>query len=343
MKSDHSNCLRLLCLLTLVIGCSSYVQENSSCRSNPNVCNAVEDSFCHKISDMCVCQNGASTYPMCDMNDGHPCKNCHKQREYCQENPGCCNVKCSRYEMCRNGKCECMYGKTRRNRCRRCMEVCGRRQVCRRSRRSGKYYCARKKPAKLQCELFCGNGSKCKKVRGVVRCTLCGPGHRLVDESCMREFSWSPWNSWSTCSATCGTSGKRHRQRVCGDPRECQGEFREESPCLGTLPSCCKQGTGKMITRDFHGNDPEGNRFDARCEGGCFQIYKIVHDCKVRGPRQEEIDKVKRICEGKSVCRFRPAPSFFGPRECNGIKKTWVTFGCNDGSLVHRHKDGRYG
>jgi len=95
-----------------------------------------------------------------------------------------------------------------------------------------------------------------------------------------------------------------------------------------------------MITRDFHGNDPENNRFNARCIGGCFQIYKIVHDCHVRGPRQDEIDKVKRICEGKSVCRFTPAPSLFGGRGCNGIKKTWVTFACNGGHLVQSHKDG---
>lgn len=225
-----------------------------------------------------------------------------------------------------------------------------------------------------------------------MRCTSCGPGHRLVDEMCTKGFSWSPWSSWSICSATCGTSGKRHRQRVCGDPGRCRGESREESPCLNTLPACvgtwsdwgpwsacsktcglegrrsrqrtcdgnrcpgvsrqefgcnigkdcgCTQGTGAMITRDFHGNDPENNRFDARCDGGCFQIYKIVHDCKERDPRQDEIDIVKRICEGKSVCQFTPAPSLFGPRGCNGNKVTWVTFACNGGSLVQNHKDGK--
>ena len=27
--------------------------------------------------------------------------------------------------------------------------------------------------------------------------------------------SWSCWSEWSTCSVSCGGSGKRHRHRVC--------------------------------------------------------------------------------------------------------------------------------
>ena len=51
--------------------------------------------------------------------------------------------------------------------------------------------------------------------------------------------------------------------------------------------------------------------------------------------------KVKDLCEGKEICKFTPAPSFFGPRRCTGIKKTWVNWQCiNHIDEITRHVDG---
>ena len=51
--------------------------------------------------------------------------------------------------------------------------------------------------------------------------------------------------------------------------------------------------------------------------------------------------RVKDLCEGKEVCKFTPAPSFFGPRTCAGIKKTWVNWQCiNHKDEITNHVDG---
>merc|ERR1712212_661025 len=282
MKSVNSNCLWYL--LILVIASPSLPQNDSSCGSNPSVCNAVEDSFCHKISQMCVCQNGASTYPKCGMNNGRQCNNCHQHPEYCQENPGCCNVKCSRFEMCHNGKCECMYGKTHRNHCRRCMQVCGRGEVCHKSRRSGKYHCTRKRLPAIDCSDMCGVGSKCKRVRGVVHCTACGPGKRLDDGMCATAYTWSPWSLWSDCSITCGKGGKRTRRRRCNVPEKCPGETREEGGCVKKLPVCYGEWTawGPYTSCSATCGDGLQDRF-RKCEGGPTCLGEHFSSKRCRG------------------------------------------------------------
>ena len=51
--------------------------------------------------------------------------------------------------------------------------------------------------------------------------------------------------------------------------------------------------------------------------------------------------RVKDLCEGKEVCKFTPAPSFFGPRTCAGIKKTFVNWQCiNHKDEITKHVDG---
>ena len=51
--------------------------------------------------------------------------------------------------------------------------------------------------------------------------------------------------------------------------------------------------------------------------------------------------KVQDLCEGKESCKFTPAPSFFGPRKCKGVKKTWVNWKCiNHIEEIVKHVDG---
>jgi len=95
-----------------------------------------------------------------------------------------------------------------------------------------------------------------------------------------------------------------------------------------------------MKSRDFHSKNPEGNKFYAKCAGGCFEINKVVHWCSGIKNVEADREKVLDVCGGKEVCSFTPAPSFFGPKDCNGIKKTWITVTCIGGKLTTNHKDG---
>jgi len=260
---------------------TEYAHQN--CDKDPSMCNAAPGAFCHKISKMCVCMNGASTYPMCDMNNGRPCYDCLEKEDFCKSSPKCCNKICDHFEMCYDGECECMYGKDRRGRCIRCMEPCKRNQVCRRNRRNGKYSCKAKLPA-IDCSDICGVGSKCKRVRGVVHCTACGPGKRLDDGICATAYTWSPWSLWSGCSITCGKGGKRTRRRRCNVPEKCPGETREQTDCVEKLKICYGKWSawGPYITA-----------CSSNCGGGVQNRY--------------------RTCQGGEYCPGLP----FSQRKCN--------------------------
>jgi len=214
------------------------LQSSGWCKTNKNVCN--QDSFCHRRSKMCVCRNGNSHYPMCkEMKGCEP--NCDQTKTWCTAMPKCCNVKCSNFESCMDGKCECKYGEDRRGRCNRCMRRCRRGTVCK--RRRGKYQCVRKptKPKPVNCVPFCGEGSKCKKVNGIVTCTACGPDKVLKNRFCNQiEYKWNLWASWSSCSITCGMrgmmSGNRTRMRSCNYPGRCTGKKTDQGAC--PMPMC---------------------------------------------------------------------------------------------------------
>merc|ERR1711915_1016586 len=111
----------------------------------------------------------------------------------------------------------------------------------------------------------------------------------------------------------------------------------------GSYLSCGKiKITGDLRTRDYHSAYPEGNVFDLTCKGGCIKIEKVVHDCDGnRMPTPKEMDQVKSLCENHEHCRFIPAPSFFGPRKCKGVIKTWVHYRCLNHVLeITNHQDG---
>jgi len=282
MTRPRLNSLQYILMLMAVY--ASWAQDKSDCSRDPSVCESVENSFCHKFSRMCICQNGLSSFPMCSItNRRASMNNFQNQRDYCRQNPECCNVRCSRYEMCHGGQCECMYGKSR-GRCRRCMQPCRRSERCVRSRRSGKYYCKRKRPPKINCTNICGEGSKCKRVRGVVHCTACGPGKRLDDGICATAYTWSPWSLWSGCSITCGKGGKRTRRRRCNVPEKCPGETREQTDCVEKLKICYGKWSawGPYITA-----------CSSNCGGGVQNRY--------------------RTCQGGEYCPGLP----FSQRKCN--------------------------
>lgn len=101
---------------------------------------------------------------------------------------------------------------------------------------------------------------------------------------------------------------------------------------------------GAEGSRDFHSANAESNVFDLTCKGGCIRITKVIHDCQGkhhRMPTGDEWRRVRNECDGKEHCRFTPAPSFFGRRNCNGRKKTWMKWRCyNHRREIRRHKNG---
>ena len=97
-----------------------------------------EIATCNEMSHMCLCKNGASTYPACVKTVGTQCKDCnHADRsQYCDIDGeckctwggilgDCCKHECTNWMSCaKGGKCECSYGKSPNGVCRRCKEDC---------------------------------------------------------------------------------------------------------------------------------------------------------------------------------------------------------------------------
>lgn len=71
------------------------------------------------------------------------------------------------------------------------------------------------------------------------KCSLCVSKHQSIVDG-----QWSPWSRWSTCSATCGESGKQMRNRICDQPapsvggRMCNGKNFELRVCNYTKDLC---------------------------------------------------------------------------------------------------------
>merc|ERR1711962_661228 len=143
------------------------------------------------------------------------------------------------------------------------------------------------------------------------------------------------WCEWERVGGPCGA--KRTRKPNC-PAKEGQG-----ADCVGESEQDLTKN-GEKRTKDFHNTVPESNRFYFECKGGCINIQKVVHDCSGkhnRASRPEELKLVQDLCQDKESCELRPAPSFFGHRGCNGVKKTWFEWNCyNHKEEYHRFKEG---
>ncbi|XP_035664469.1 SCO-spondin-like [Branchiostoma floridae] len=77
--------------------------------------------------------------------------------------------------------------------------------------------------------------------RGCNNCTCLDARIECPDIPCQVDGDWSPWSSWSHCSATCvgndGVVGQQVRYRSCNDPapayggQECEGEYMQSLDC----------------------------------------------------------------------------------------------------------------
>ena len=103
----------------------------------------VVGGICHIQSKMCICQNGASSYPSCITIEGNSCKRKCSPLQYCDgrsnqcvckhggmSEESCCSKPCGRFRVCNEGRCKCAYGTKIRGRCRKCMEKCLKTERC---------------------------------------------------------------------------------------------------------------------------------------------------------------------------------------------------------------------
>ena len=55
-------------------------------------------------------------------------------------------------------------------------------------------------------------------------------GAHSPTKSFLSVGTWMEWSEWSECSVTCG-NGSRSRDRLCGGPWDCIGEYNETEVC----------------------------------------------------------------------------------------------------------------
>ena len=95
------------------------------------------------------------------------------------------------------------------------------------------------------CSATCGSGGRTTRQR-TAEIRAEGDGEECLGEkeattacnniTCPVDCSWAAWSSWSTCSVTCGTGGRRTRQRRIETPPrggglECRGDRMEITQC----------------------------------------------------------------------------------------------------------------
>ncbi|KAJ6596002.1 Hemicentin-1, partial [Pseudolycoriella hygida] len=135
-------------------------------------------------------------------------------------------------------------------------------------------------------------------------------GNEIEHQICSVQFcpvdgGWSEWNSWSPCSATCG-SGTKIRTRNCDNPPAshggtyCEGNNSESTIC--SVQSCavhggwsdwypwtaCSKTCGKgQKYRRRECNSPKPINGGAICEGSNFEMKT----CKIRSCRNKDLVK----------------------------------------------------
>ncbi len=67
-------------------------QDSIDCRNDTSSCHA-DIAYCQPKTKLCVCYNGASTYPSCGKRVGTACDEC-TDLEYCDLKEGTCMCKC---------------------------------------------------------------------------------------------------------------------------------------------------------------------------------------------------------------------------------------------------------
>ena len=96
---------------------------------------------------------------------------------------------------------------------------------------------------------------------------------------------------------------------------------------------CSLRERGEMEQPDVRGC---GGGIDLKCTGGCLEIYKTLYSCKQENVSNEnQLKKVRSLCDKKESCRLEASRDFFGNTECPDAPDRkmalWVAYSCNEG------------
>ncbi|XP_022783430.1 coadhesin-like [Stylophora pistillata] len=158
-------------------------------------------------------------------------------------------------------------------------------------------------------------------------------------QACPVDGGWTPWNSWTECSATCG-GGTRSRTRACtnpppsGDGSGCIGSYVEVEQCkTHSCPvngkfspwtqwqQCSKTCGGGTQTRTRRCDSPSPSNGGKACTGDTFQTRECnTNTCPVDGmwSNWASWTVCSRTCGGGTQSRMRQCDS---PQPSNGGKR----------------------
>jgi len=179
-------------------------EQDTSCESNAD---CAHNAVCHRLSKMCICNNGQSNYPACVKNlpNYNSCRNQCQDNEYCDldgtcqckwggmSQTNCCQYECNGLQSCSYGQCECKFGEylegPLRGRCRSCKRFC--------ERENG--YCHHRS-RKCKCKQgFKGKFPNCRREESSFEHVECSPNQEVVNGKC--EFKKEE------CPNECGPGG----------------------------------------------------------------------------------------------------------------------------------------
>ena len=202
-----------------------------------------------------------------------------------------------------------------------------------------------------QCSVTCGLGRRSRErtCGALTRDSDC-EGEDKEEEQCDAGScsQWTPWGSWSPCSATCG-AGLTSRERTCQGGGTCPGKASEQKecesssgPCLewspwGAWTSCSATcGSGRqsrerkcqpVLDFDFSVPDPENPIEDIDLPDGnsvsrppVLRLGLLTGKCPGAGQDSRE-------CQ-EAACPTQPPPVSEGEK-FNTIRGDWQTLTCN--------------
>jgi len=257
--------------------------QDTGCKQDDNQCSA--EAFCHRNTRLCVCYNGASSYPMCKQppnvdTNNNTCTDCEGDNVICDSqsgkcmcefggmHPNCCTSKCGMYETCYRKKCVCMYGRNRQRNCNRCKEKCKKNEKC--SKRGTTYQC--------RCRYGLHHGSCKKKPKRAVTTTPPAPkcpstGKIIYDEFDATNSKELFFNA--TCTKGCF---KIHEVAHCckDEPWKCTKHVEQiKDVCEGQ--EVCKF---RLAPSEFGAECPESMvRVRSSCNNGKLKENHSIKKC----------------------------------------------------------------
>nr|XP_034330808.1 A disintegrin and metalloproteinase with thrombospondin motifs adt-1-like isoform X3 [Crassostrea gigas] len=274
------------------LGASAHCSRNSDCANLQ--CSSGHTPVCSLSTHSCHCQTTCKTHHDCShMTCRHGyylvCSAAQNNTKTCV-----CKSTCSTQDECTNYGCSSQYKSYCQSGHCHCAHRCSSDSYC-----SHYGHCAHS--SRQRCSTFLGNICVCEECVHDSECSNfhCQPYHSPIckNNSCSCKADpvdgiWSQWESWTTCSVTCG-HGRQTRERSCTNPAPargglpCSGNGSEERNC-SQISSCRIDGGwsdwvawsicsvscgGGTHTRARMCGNPSPSNGGSNCVGDVYQTH----------------------------------------------------------------------